>query len=208
MAERPILFSAPMVRAILAGKKSQTRRIVKPRREDGAIVDVNPDGMPIERSGGGRGFRAVRLEVLDRCPYGVPGDRLWVRETFRAGGSGNLKVVGLLAGIHYRADLDEPEAPGQWKPAIFMPHWASRITLAVTSVRVERLQDISEEDARAEGMEGNHAIGDERGFVATMQNVYRRTFARGWDGINGKRGSWDDNPWVWVVGFSVAKRER
>jgi len=154
--ERPILYRAPMVRAILRDEKTQTRRRVKPRRREDA-------------------------GLAGPCPYGVPGDRLWVKETFRFGEGGLAREF-----VHYRADEDEPPAPGQWKPSIFMPRHASRITLEVTAVRVQRVQDIDEVDAIAEGV------------------ASRAEYARLWCDINGAT-SWDENPFVWAVSFVVLK---
>lgn len=199
--ERPILFSAPMVRAILDGSKTQTRRFVNPQPSK-------------YLTGGGC------------CPYGVPGQKLWVRETWQA-----LRVVNYPATYNGGAEQDvfeadiipkergdycvayaandeeelHPEDRGfTWRPSIFMPRWASRITLEVTDVRVQRVQDISEEDARAEGCEAYGGIcsspmeapeHDGRTVVEDFQDL--------WDSINGKKPgrSWDDNPWVWALSF-------
>jgi len=175
--ERPVLFSGPMVRAILEGRKSQTRRVVKPQPPHG----IKSVYAPITRDPGN--WQGVASDDLigwyGRCPYGIPGDRLWVRETFqRARG-----------GFQYRADgITTPRA---WKPSIFMPRTASRITLEVTGVRVERLQDISEKDARAEGVDA----------APCFCIPYRRL----WDSLNAKRGfGWEKNPWVWCISFSKA----
>lgn len=188
MSEKPILFSGAMIRAILDGRKTQTRRIVKmqpptdkhvlarcvsstDKRSEGKLRWITPDGSE------GTGFFP--------CPYGQPGDRLWVRETWR-GGSDSFS-----SGLHYRADLDEPGAPGQWTPSIHMPRWASRISLEVKAVRVERLQDISEADAEAEGVD-SRGDGSER---------YRAAFRLLWCEIYG-HASWDANPWLWCVEFT------
>ena len=177
MKERPILFSGPMVRAILDGRKTMTRRVMKPQPEDYPYHH----GLAVYR-------------VAKKCTYGVPGDLLWVRETWAS------DVDGCPAGLSYRADHldprgDGPANPMRWRPSIFMPRWASRLTLRITSIRVERVQDITEADARAEGFKdvaGKYARGDEA----------RIWFAELWDDINAKRGfGWDANPWVWVVGF-------
>lgn len=171
MKERPILFSAPMVRAILDGRKTQTRRVVKLR---------NGQYMPPSEKADINGWR----QMLRNCPYGQPGDRLWVRET-------HFDAKRLNEGrILYRADGDVSRFG--WTPSIHMPRSASRITLEVTGVRVERLQDISEADAVAEG------VVWEQGQTAI--NVFETL----WESINGA-GSWDANPWVWVVEFKRAK---
>lgn len=171
--ERPILFSAPMVRAILDGRKKQTRRVVKFKKKIGVL---NND------------------EFLMLCPHGKRGDRLWVRESF-------LQDSG---GFIYRADGDfegNAKILGGWRPSIFMPRWASRILLEITNVRVERINDISEEDAIAEGVDGEKeaaAIG------STWYDKPRRAYRRIWESINGQ-GSWDLNPFVWVIEFKVVK---
>lgn len=158
--ERPILFSAPMIRAILDGRKTQTRRAVK-----------DDEGPQLGKS---------------YCRYGRPGDRLWVRETFCS----DVVRAPHLPQIAYRADYDEIPAL-RWKPSIHMPRWASRISLEITDVRVERLQHISEEDAVAEGVGGNPTITP--CFAAER-------FRTLWESINGI-GSWDANLLVWVVSF-------
>jgi hypothetical protein len=175
MKERPILFSAPMVRALLGGSKTQTRRVVKPQPDRGEWPW--PDMSDAERSA-----------WTTSCPYGQPGDRLWVRETH----------MDLGACYLYRADAAAEQeraivAPRQpWRPAIHMPRAASRITLEITGVRVERLQDISEADAVAEGVRNSlHMPGG---------RFANENFAHLWWAINGD-GSWEANPWVWVVEF-------
>jgi len=217
VAEKPILFSGPMVRAILTGQKTQTRRILKD--PDGFATDaesfVDQDGWwhPCADLVA-RGIQDP-IGPRIRCPYGQPGDRLWLRETW-------TPVDCLATGY----DLDEPMSIGyaadraairwghedcqvldtyawnwedlKWKPSIFMPRWASRITLEIGGVRVERLQDISEEDAKAEGVP-DQGIGNMRVFTQMGANRYH--FATLWDQINGKRADWMSNPWVWVVSF-------
>lgn len=171
MKERPILFSAPMVRALLDGSKTQTRRVVNQRHL--AQIDLSRGG--------------CKANWSKPMPYGQPGDRLWVRET-------HCQVVPRYGSSDpsalYRADLD----PGQqylcvdrWTPAIHMPRNACRITLEVTGVRVERLRDISETDALAEGIDQD---------TCAPVAVYRDL----WESINGY-ASWDLNPWVWAVEF-------
>ena len=186
MKERPILFSAPMVRAILAGQKTQTRRVVKPQPDPGCVGHFglgNPFVRTAERNVG--------------CPYGQPGDRLWVRETWREFIDSEC-VDGvrheLGRDVLYRADGDSSKFA--WRPSIFMPRWASRINLEVVHVRVEKLQDISEADAIAEGAPGGHGSIPGYLYAATPHEHYRHI----WESINGT-GSWDANPWVWVVEF-------
>lgn len=200
MKERPILFSAPMVRAILAGTKTQTRRVVK-----GEALQW------LERDKFTPGFVADPGNRL--CPYGHPGDRLWVRETWRESGEGSAwhyAAEGTILPKQRDKDLQAflaRRAPFtwesyKWRPSIHMPRAASRITLEITAVRVERLQDISEADAMAEGVIhkqrgdiGMYFVGTEAAGT-TAAGCYRNL----WERINGF-GSWDANPWVWVVEF-------
>ena len=194
MKEHPILFSGPLVRAILSGKKTQTRRLMRSPRGGG----WTPAG-PIIRTAADLAdpwFRWERkqsfaeLEFLDvRCPYGKPGDRLWVRETFSFGPGGQ-------GDIRYRAYGENGEG---WTPSIHMPRWASRIDLEVTEVRVQRLLEITEEDAQAEGVRG-HPLGR---AALDANGTHKGAFLAVWEAINGTRpgGSIADNPWVWAVSF-------
>ncbi len=204
MKERPILFSGPMVRAILEGRKTQTRRVVKAKHlpfvEDllGGLLDGKWNQRPL--------------------PYGQPGDRLWVRETFRCNGwATDLATIFYKANEHNSYTEMCEQFPvegkkrlptdGRWRPSIHMPRWASRITLEITGVRVERLQDISEDDAKTEGADpvNFHDFTAEEIELLDYPLVessspYRVGFASLWESINGP-GSWDANPWVWVVEF-------
>jgi hypothetical protein len=193
--ERPILFNGPMVQAILEGRKTQTRRIVKPQPE--LLYGIKP------------------ILHLRNAPYQV-GQRLWVREGWRWFGR-IVRPGELEGGFEYRADLSQrkfetfadPDARWEdfkaaaieeryhWRPSIHMPRWASRITLEVTEVRVQRLQDISEEDAKAEGVAPS--FEDSHGIIGS-QCFYRYGFSRLWDSIN-KKSPWDSNPFVWAVTF-------
>ena len=201
--ERPILFSGPMVRAILNGTKTQTRRVVKPqpRRMMGGWVRMFnvwmfPNVCPVYRM---------------KCPYGVPGDRLWVREAWRTTeGLDHVKPSNLVPGapILYEADIWNDGFPygfpkGKLRPSIFLLRWASRILLEITSVRVERVQDITEEDAKAEGIKhGMDAVYASALLEDKPLCPARREFMLLWDTLNAKRGfGWDENPWVWVVTF-------
>ena len=207
MKDRPILFSGPMVRALLDGSKTQTRRVVKLKshqqieeRDDGTQWPWMYDG---ERD----------ADCWLACPYGQAGQRLWVRETFYAWGHWTKRLIKkkgreewhfvdetLGSGNAYRYEADEKlprrkrelHEVGWWKrPAIFMPLAASRITLEITSVRVERLQDITRGDAMSEGCPfPNMATGDDP----------RKWYADLWNQLNGP-AAWDANPWVWVVEF-------
>lgn len=194
--ERPILFSGPMVRAILDGRKTQTRRVVK-----GLPFDMDSVGC-IPESGGLFHFWhfATDTHIDKRCPYGgihYPWDRLWVREAFHYVRDSESKA---LIEYGYRATGDYPGAV--WAPSIHMPRAASRITLEITNVRVERLGDISEEDAKAEGVEPSRNIWDPANPDTRPFDSYRMGFADLWDKINGKNCPWDSNPWVWVITFS------
>jgi hypothetical protein len=197
MKERPILFSAPMVRALLDGSKTQTRRVAK-----GVQATHARTGEPLQRldSAGPR----------VPCQYGQPGDRLWVRENGWERPERTPKMMregaDTWARYYYDADVlawQDVEDFKAWgfkrRPSIHMPRWASRIELEVTNVRVERLRDISEADAFAEGIE--RKLRADR-TLAAYDDVCR--FAALWEAINGT-GSWAANPWVWVVEFRRIK---
>jgi hypothetical protein len=217
MKERPILFSAPMVRAILEGRKSQTRRVVKlPDGFDftgGQGDDMNDPVNWGAEDENGLWWALAAGDDVDRvlpCPYGKPGDRLWVRETLSAGHLGLRYAAddARLTGGHADALNDRYarlppfELEPRSIPSIHMPRWASRITLEVTGVRVERLQDISEADAKAEGVESDFASSE---YIATHGGAlcgrqFRYAYAELWNQINGA-GAYHANPWVWAVEF-------
>lgn len=178
MKDRPIIFKGEMVRAILAGTKTQTRRVVKPGFR--VMHGINPDGSLLTN-------RIFRDGSNIRCLYGTVGDRLWVRETF-------MPMPHLNAKAFYRAS--DPLVGGKWKPAIFMPRSLSRITLEITGVRVQRVQDISEADAIAEGV----TIKPDAGIAAIVakDTPARMEFWHLWESIN---KNWNSNPWVWVLEF-------
>jgi len=190
MTDRPILFSAPMVRAILAGAKTVTRRVVK------WPVLGPSDGSKRRVYGPGSDHQ----DIARFSPFGKPGDHLWVRETWRQSPSGDDHA------LHFRADEDEPPAEGCWRPSIFLPRWASRITLEVIGVRAERLHAVTEDDAKAEGVEQTNGH-PELGAILGCGPSYREGFAQIWRAINGKRPgcAWSDNPWVWAVSFRRIK---
>lgn len=212
----PILFSGAMVRAILDGRKTQTRRVIRPQPwtsakdhrwiSPGQVDEPEVHGVKVGEwscfvqhnvgdYGGPPSEWAVDLSL--RCPYGQPGDMLWVRETWAlaipAGASIHAERV-----FHYRAD---GHTLPRWRPSIYMPRQASRISLRVTDVRVERVQDISDEDARAEGIEAVFPDIQKRDLVGSAL-ASRNAFEELWDSINARRGfGWDVNPWVWCISF-------
>jgi hypothetical protein len=186
-----------MVRAIFDDLKSQTRRTRGLQQ-----INQNPDEWEFcARNGYGNFVFSSRLDsskyIEIKCPYGEAGNLLWVRETWAdSGPSDNRHIV-------YRADYlsNQPDLVpfgGNWRPSIFMPRWASRLTLEHVSLRVERVASISEEDAKAEGIKPLNEF-----------DTYRGAFQSGWDSINAKRSySWEKNPWVWVVEFRNYREER
>ncbi|RMR88856.1 hypothetical protein [Pseudomonas coronafaciens] len=204
--ERPILFSAPMVRAILSGQKTVTRRVTKVQPRSDADIGSYGKGQPFIRS-------PDVTKPNPECPYGRPGDRLWVRETwycdhFEVMRGPYLKPDDLDIGkalndgtLVYAADGLAPYEQEQptWKPSIHMPRWASRILLEITDVRVERLQEISLAQVQREGCEVRQfwlfgANNEE------AQKIGASVFSGLWSSINGAE-SWNANPWVWVVEF-------
>lgn len=201
MKELPILFSAPMVRAILDGQKTQTRRVVKPRYSGKVIAPGGP-GMALEDLGEGN----IRTNL---CPYGQPGDLLWVRETFCPiypqdphYNGGNPIEYDYAATYKHGSRLgDLIGVKKKWKPSIHMPRTACRILLEITAVRVERLQGISEADAIAEGTPGGHGSIPGYGYAAAPVEHYRHL----WESLNGP-DSWKANPWVWVIEFKEARQ--
>lgn len=244
--ERPILFNEAMVRAILEGRKTQTRRVMKPQpRPVPEDSPCSPDHwwpcrtvqsmVCVEAQFNNPAWQGI-AEVC--CPHGQTGDRLWVRETWRGVVGINPPDEPLETGVaryipdqehcrrvEYKATQGPDAEP--WRPSIHMPRWASRITLEITGVRVEQLQDIREEDAKAEGVhsyddfptnsccpqcqgQGVHgAAGPNLGWVEVdcqECETAEQRFRHLWESINGP-GSWDANPWVWVVEFRRVDQE-
>lgn len=207
MVDRPILFSAPMVRALLAGRKTQTRRIAS------FIVPAGEQYHVRNAHGGWYGPASRMPEVApDYAPYAV-GDRLWVKETWRTHKSWDgEKPSGIIPAsrIRYEADgRDNCDQHGKVRVSIFMPRWASRITLTVTDVRVERLQDCCETDALAEGVvEYEPTMEDPAEFSAfegtDVFNNAVSAYRDLWNRINGA-GAWEANPWVVAVSFDVRR---
>lgn len=207
MKERPILFSAPMVRAILAGTKTQTRRMVKPQPlpelRDATVDQLGAHWVK-------RLSDDVSLESHVRCPYGAAGGKLWVRETIERGPllfrMGEMRDTAIYAADGAETKLDTWPWQRDVLPSIHCPRGLSRITLEVTDVRVERLQDITERDVMAEGIEQVDGALDDAEIVRLakasklMLEDARASFAALWESINGA-GSWVANPWVWVVSF-------
>jgi hypothetical protein len=213
--ELPILMSAPMVRAILAGKKTQTRRIVSPPPSvkrfgrtahfDRAWVDQGPSpagnpGPYLKLPITGGDLADANDEVVERVyPRWFPGDRLWVRETWALSkGNGHRTLYRADFGTERWPPTVEWRSTSRWTPSIFMKRHYSRITLDVTRVRCESLQGISDDDVRAEGMN-----------LDGIEPPFMRTFKALWNEINGKRPgcAWAFNPWVWVVEFSRVDQE-
>jgi hypothetical protein len=201
MKERPILFSGPMVRALLDGSKTQTRRVCKPMnswvRQDCREVRM-VDGKPFH-------FLLDATNPMEelRSPYGIPGDRLWVRETWNTSAR---CLPSIDEPYIYAADLNSDGVKkwaATWRPSIHMPRIASRITLEVTGVRVERLRDISAADCLAEGIPSIDTPGAWSEPIPREPNlpaIYKGAFCALWESINGDE-SWEANPWVWVVEF-------
>ncbi len=201
ISEKPILFSGEMVRAILEGRKTQTRRVLSYQPDCEAVYGPEMfSPTVIDRYGieqpGAEVFGVYADDWSLKCPYGQPGDRLWVRETFGVVGSSYI----------YKADFVKAEAdcfvefetgvtaPVKWKPSIHMPRKACRIILEVSKIRVERLRNIGDSDAEKEGINP---------LVANKVKAFELL----WDSINAVRGfGWDVNPWVWVIEFKKENR--
>lgn len=212
MKERPILFSGPMVRALLDGRKTQTRRVVK------GELDVHENGSWTYWTGrkrghiGSGGTRWTPEALANWSPYGAPGDRLWVRERW---GLNHYKYERLIPKqrpddldddhLCYYATEGDPEICHElrWKPSIHMPRWASRTLLEIPEVRVERLNDISEDDAIAEGLQwvapGMWSVDWNLPIIGEDP---RKVYGELWERIHGP-GSWAANPWVWAIGLKA-----
>ena len=219
---RPILMSGEMVRATLEGRKTQTRRVVTSGRyrldgysPTGRLVDYHGNGntLGLEYTHDERGLwdgdsnPDGRSALILPCPYGLPGDLMYVREAWHAHKlDDNLSPAELSPSspsrIWWHADdsRDNADYIGKLRPSIHMPRWASRLTLVVEDIRVERLQEISEEDAVAEGAIAYAERGEAPDPIGAAEPVY--AFRELWDSLNASRGyGWDANPWVWVVQF-------
>jgi hypothetical protein len=207
MKARPLLFSAPMIRALLAGRKMQTRRLVK---------YTHPLGDPAKWSAEATTETLAWAGANSYCPHGRPGDHIWVKETFAPSVShpDALTMPEYDGGknpahLYYRADVRNGQIDGcdadriKWKPSIFMPRWASRITLEVDDVRVEKLSSISEEDAKAEGVKLTRCTHQDCSPGSCAASSYRGAYAVLWNEINGATAPWGADPFVWVITFRV-----
>lgn len=211
---KPILFSSEMVSAILAGRKSQTRRVIKPQPvhmfvEGLAHVTIGMD--PAEDGRNWYDTDGVNPGKLIRCPY-RPGDVLWVRETWlqldrdhwMSDRETPLDRIAYLASTDTDGDRIRKEYGYKWRSPIHMPRWAARLWLRVTAVRAERVQDISDEDARAEGCDGKCPVGH---IPTYLKGPCSYQYAQLWDSLNQKRGyGWNANPWVWVITFKRCEK--
>nr|ELR5038797.1 hypothetical protein [Providencia stuartii] len=194
MKEHGIIFNTEMVRAILDGRKTQTRRIVKHQRHPSQEIKLCDDGFfHWSMIGAEKPLSPINYE------YGRVGDRLWVRETFQVGLC--TKSSFAYKATHKPSDLDEGwDEVIKWRPSTQMPRWASRITLEITDVRVERLQDISKQDAVSEGAPPGHHSIDVISKRFGFPDFSRSWFAQIWMDIYGE-DNWAANPWVWVIEF-------
>jgi len=238
--ERPIIFSGEMIKAILDGRKTQTRRVIKPQPMDNYGPDGEPNGLRYKSIMDG-----LPNDLIEFCPYGQPGDRLWVQESYcahwgdRVGKGwpnawvlqsgekikqkdGTFKICspGNKLYVYHKINMnDKPPLPHlKWIRPFGCYRWASRITLEITELRIERVQDISEAEAKAEGAkkaiwycpsgksEAHHKYLGGRESMIKQRIIYKNGFATLWDSINRKRGfGWDQNPWVWVIDFKKIK---
>lgn len=224
LPERPVIFAAESICAILSGTKTQSRRVMNPQppswcREFGFTAFTPRDSI----SGRGEFLDEGPAEKFFRLRYGNRGDRLWVKETWRPVERESDAVDGVLfaaddkfvpiantiaaAELWCAAHNNGRHGPN-WRPSIYLPRWASRITLEITEMRVERVQAISEDDAKAEGVTTDPQQGRLNGKPATLcPMTHKQAFAWLWDAINGKRAgcAWRDNPWCFVISFKVVQ---
>lgn len=227
MKERPIIFSAPMVPALLDGTKTQTRRVAKGRHPIGFLGGSDQIDDPAcwgwffdgpeqhgyavlarglnERWDGGR--------VSIPCPYGEPGARFYVKERWDYFGGDEYIYQREPGAVMYEADCDLTQIGRRWRNPMFMPKWAARLWYELTDVRAQRVQDISEEDARAEGVDALDGLLDEAEIcrlaklAGCMATDNRSWFAAAWEMIHG-RGAWERNDWVWALSFRRVERTR
>lgn len=199
MKERPIIFSGEMIKAILAGNKTQTRRVIKPQPLYHDSGFWNWDRHPYYFMGF-NSLDELTGRMVERNPYGRPGDRLWCKETWRY----TSDRTGFVSNpnLEYRADYNGVAHTGKWRSPLFMPRRASRLTLEITAVRAERLWDITEEDAKKEGIQ----VADGHMYAPPGSKEFRpythvEAFSALWDSINGKKYPWQSNPFVWILEF-------
>lgn len=215
---KPIIFSGKMIEAILKGEKTQTRRVIKPQPYHSTLCGSHWYWSGTNQWNGVRIGQPTVEKLVDtlleqdvclawphpRCPYGVLGDKLWVRETF-------VEIIHGEKAL-YRADCDDYEASAiEWTPSIFMPKWASRIILEIVKVGVEQLQSISPADCVSEGIEQNVCLvvypPTPKHTREAAELIARDRFRELWNSINTKRGyPWESNPWVWVIEFKVVEQ--
>src|SRR3972149_2575511 len=226
MKERPIIFSPEIVRAMLAGNVTQTRRVVKFMHETPKLIGQAAEHRNLNavyparekgwvfwqttRAGDGLAeFTKKAYATGLLCPYGEPGDRLWVKEAWYTSKKYDPLPpakfpVEAKTIFRYLGSRAKPEWAGRTRSARFMPRWASRITLEIVNVRVERLQDVSDDDAKAEGFEyyGETLFKDYGEILAEHTAIYK--YASYWDLLNARQGFlWKSNPWVWMIEFRV-----
>ena len=212
---KPIIFQGNMIQAIRGNRKTQARRVMKPQPPEW-VKDLGYDCFTPKGHISGRGmYKGEPAEKFFKCPFGIRGDKLWIRETcafwedpnngqdfviYRAGGKKEFPNV---------RDLKYPGHPfnNKWLPSIFMPRWASRLTLEITNIRGERVQNITEEDARAEGIIDGGCLSCGESEPCGCDNPQpdaRDSFIYLWDSTNAKRGyGWEISPWVWVIEFKA-----
>ncbi|MDF7681542.1 hypothetical protein PT300_13475 [Enterobacteriaceae bacterium ESL0689] len=198
MTERGMIFNTGMVQAILDGRKTQTRRVIQWKRTRFTEIAERDDGSKWPWSEDCENC----CDYWHPCPFGSVGDKIWVRETFNGYWLNEDEIQEIKEGISlastlcdYKADYPDKMWPMDgWTPSIHMPRWASRILLEIKDVRVERLKDISEEDARAEG------VIPATYNITPPEVVYRVSFSEVWRSIYGDE-NWQANPWVWVIKF-------
>jgi len=204
---RPILFSTPMVQSVLNGSKTQTRRLFKVNNQ---IITAKEENVFFDVEMGEAVYSSVGGQSWYKCPYGQVGDILWVRESFY-----EPMFEGLNGKYYYKADLEKQGWDFKWKPSLFMPKDACRLFLEITDIRIERLQEISDEDCKSEGIKREifTPTGEECYYFYPCNDLRddsyldspKISFYSLWKSINGQQ-SWDDNPFVWVIGFKVVER--
>lgn len=232
MSEKPIIFTTDPIKAILAGRKTQTRRPLRRQPPQGfKFCGITDDlGYPASHDyiWAQFGFKHCNDPLCYKCTYGRPGDRLWVREPWRVSSGSNYFTsdykklwveyrAGWRRGFKQQITISRVDSdiamkalgqhkPGPWRPSIYMPRWTSRITLEITDVRIERVQNISAVDTANEGMFNDGKCWQNGDGVA--YNTGEQAFQALWDSIYASRGfSWNVNPWVWVICFKIAEQK-